>query len=149
MPPKIIILDHPAVSPDAISFFHHLLNKFPLSQANQISIEFLPRNSIGKRAYGRCYYVKARNLNIWIRIALGSSKERRQLPDLLKTIGHEYCHALQHDQDRPADCQEADEFGKKEVPKFLKVSNKDINKAVIQSLSNPQISRKQNKGADG
>ena len=121
---KTIFLNHPATPQEATQFAQHLLQKFPLSQTNQISIEFLPRNSIGKLAYGRCYYVKTKNLNVWIRIALGSSKERRQLPDLLKALGHEYCHALQHDQDRDACCVEADEFGWRESKKYLNLTEK-------------------------
>jgi len=50
---------------------------------------------------------------------LGFSKERRPLAKVLHTIAHEYCHALQYDQEKPASCTEADQFGEQEAPKFL------------------------------
>ena len=83
---KTIFLNHPATPQEATQFAQHLLQKFPLSQTNQISIEFLP--------------------------------------DLLKALGHEYCHALQHDQDRDACCVEADEFGWRESKKYLNLTEK-------------------------
>ena len=115
---KTIIRNHPATSQEAIQFTQHLLQSFPITTRRQITIEFRSTNSIGRGNWGMAHDYKFNN-TLFLELALGTSKERRDLQDLLHTIAHEYCHALQHDQEKPASCTEADLFGDKEVPKFL------------------------------
>ena len=126
---KTIINAHKATPQEAIQFAQHLLQKFPLNKAYQICIEFSSKNSIGRHAWGRAKQWNFTCFCIHLEIALGTSKERRRLANVLHTLAHEYCHALQYDQDHPADCKEADEFGSKEVPKFLQELERRLLKA--------------------
>jgi len=113
------IKTHKATPEEAIQFIQHLTKKFPLTNQRQLVIEFLSTNSTGRHAHGRAFHWPVMG-TIYIEVALGTRKERRPLSGLLHTIAHEYCHALQYDQERAACCKEADLFGKKEVVAFLR-----------------------------
>jgi len=116
---KTIFLAHKATPQEAIQFTQHLLDTFPLTKTHQICIEFSSKNSIGRQAWGRAKNWNYTCLCIHLEIALGFSKERRPLAKVLHTVAHEYCHALQYDQEKPACCKEADLFADKEVALFL------------------------------
>ena len=120
---KTIINAHKATPEEAIQFTQYLLQKFPIITKKQITIEFRPTNSIGRGNWGRTHNYQFNN-TIFLELALGFSKERRPLSGLLHTIAHEYCHALQYDQDRIACCKEADKFGDMEAGDFLKKQEK-------------------------
>lgn len=109
---------HPATPTEATQFIAHLLHSFPLNNQRQFVIEFISTNNTGRHAHGRAFHWPVMG-TIYLEVALGNRRERRPLNKVLHTIAHEYCHALQYDQDRPACCTEADQFGDKEAPKFL------------------------------
>jgi len=114
---------HPATPQEAIDFFNHLLNSFPITNQRQCIIEFISTNSTGRHAHGRAFHWPVMG-TIYLEVALGNARERRPLARVLHTVAHEYCHALQYDQDRPADCKEADKFGDMEAGDFLKKQEK-------------------------
>lgn len=128
MTTKFILRHHPATPEEAIEFANHLFSAYPVTTRRQIAIEFRSGNSAGRNAWGRAYDYTVNN-TIYLDIVLGTAKERRPLPDLLRTIGHEYCHALQYDQGKPADCEEANKFGIKESQAFLKRIERRVRKA--------------------
>jgi len=115
---KTIFLTHKATPQEAIQFTQYLLQSFPITTRRQITTEFRSTNSIGRDNWGMAHDYKCNN-TIFLELALGTTKDRRSLPDLLHTIAHEYCHALQYDQEKPASCTEANLFADKEVPRFM------------------------------
>lgn len=54
-----------------------------------------------------------------MKVALGTPKAARPAEKVLHTIAHEYKHALQHDEDAPMNCIEANSFAAYVVPHFL------------------------------
>lgn len=65
-----------------------------------------------------------------IKVALGTRNNPRIPSEILRTTIHEYKHCLQHSEDKPFDCQEANEFAVEIIMRLRGRSEEDISRII-------------------
>lgn len=119
---KISIIGSPC--PEALTLLNHFATTYPLPY--RAIVNFLRRN--GLRFMG----VECINGKAWfvdhivpgakrfeLRVCLGAKATPRPLEQVLRTLCHEYKHALQFATGVPADCKEAERFALNELSRYL------------------------------
>lgn len=120
----------PAHTPaKVLALLNYLQSTHPLTSTHHTNINFENRPNVMRNAVGfTSPGVHNGKLYISLTVGLGFKKTPGPLTEVLDTLAHEYCHAMQFDAAMLAgdeavakygDCIEANAFAKKVMPEFL------------------------------
>lgn len=110
--------------PEALPLLDHLAAEYPLPY--RVIVNFIRREGLLFMGIP-CIMGKARFVDHCVpaakryelKVCVGKKSDPRPVQEVLKTLCHEYRHAIQYATGVPADCKEADRFALNELSRYL------------------------------